>query len=195
MANLKITDIRLAKLSFELNERGLDQETEAPYRFKVGMQAERCTSTGQIKVRLQVTSATSEEEPEYPFFFDAIVVGTFEATGDIPTELMDQFAKINCPALMFPYLRETIADVTRRAGLPALHLPPINFVKQTGKLKEQTKEQTKTSTGGAARKDKTTKKVASKAAEPAAKKKTPKNIKRVASPRSSGIPETKPSME
>jgi preprotein translocase subunit SecB len=195
MASLKITDIRLAKLSFELNERGLDKEVEAPYRFKVGMQAKHSSSTGQIKVRLQVTSATSEEEPEYPFFFDVIVVGTFETTDGIPAELMDQYAKINCPALMFPYLRETIADVTRRAGLPALHLPPINFVKQAGKFKEETKEQTKTSTGRAARTEKTTKKVASKAAEPAASKKTPKNIKRVDSPRSSAIPETKSSKE
>jgi len=39
-----------------------------------------------------------------------------------------RLAEIDCAALIFPYLRETIADLTRRAGLAPLHLPPINFV-------------------------------------------------------------------
>jgi len=39
-----------------------------------------------------------------------------------------KLAEINCAAIVFPYLRETVADLTRRAGLAPLHLPPINFV-------------------------------------------------------------------
>lgn len=41
---------------------------------------------------------------------------------------LSRVAEINCAAIMFPYLRESLADLTRRAGLAPLHLPPINFV-------------------------------------------------------------------
>jgi preprotein translocase subunit SecB len=34
---------------------------------------------------------------------------------------------INCPNVLFPYLRETLADAVGRAGLPTVHLAPINF--------------------------------------------------------------------
>lgn len=40
----------------------------------------------------------------------------------------EKIAEINCAAIVFPYLRETVADLTRRAGLAPLHLPPMNFV-------------------------------------------------------------------
>jgi preprotein translocase subunit SecB len=34
---------------------------------------------------------------------------------------------IHCPAVLFPYARETVADATMRAGFPPVHLAPINF--------------------------------------------------------------------
>lgn len=42
---------------------------------------------------------------------------------------LDHLAMINCPAILFPYLRETVADITRRAGFRVLHLQPVNFVR------------------------------------------------------------------
>lgn len=39
-----------------------------------------------------------------------------------------KIAEINGAAIVFPYLRETVADLTRRSGLAPLHLPPVNFV-------------------------------------------------------------------
>ncbi len=34
---------------------------------------------------------------------------------------------INCPTVLFPYIRETLADAVTRAGFPPIHLVPINF--------------------------------------------------------------------
>jgi preprotein translocase subunit SecB len=45
---------------------------------------------------------------------------------DIPS--LKKVANINCAAIVYPYLRETAADIVRRAGLPQLNLPPVNFV-------------------------------------------------------------------
>jgi preprotein translocase subunit SecB len=43
-------------------------------------------------------------------------------------QTLDKIARINCAAILFPYLRETVSDIVRRAGLPPLNLPPVNFV-------------------------------------------------------------------
>jgi preprotein translocase subunit SecB len=34
---------------------------------------------------------------------------------------------VHCPIVLFPYVRETIADAVSRAGFPPVHLAPINF--------------------------------------------------------------------
>ncbi|MBF0496404.1 MAG: protein-export chaperone SecB, partial [Deltaproteobacteria bacterium] len=77
---------------------------------------------------LTVKTPSKEEHPTYPFYFDLSVAGLFEFNETIDEKLLQQFAKINCPAIIFPYLREALADLTRRSGFPALHLPVTNFV-------------------------------------------------------------------
>lgn len=43
-------------------------------------------------------------------------------------EKIGEIAEINCAAIVFPFAREVIADLTRRSGLPPFLLPPVNFV-------------------------------------------------------------------
>jgi len=63
-----------------------------------------------------------------PYYFEVESVALFQFD-EIPEEkTLKQFSEMNCPAIMFPYIRETIADLTRRAGFPPLHLNPINFI-------------------------------------------------------------------
>ena len=80
-------------------------------------------------VRLGAETPKVEEKPNYPFYFNVTVAGFFQFTEPIDEALRKQYATINCPAILFPYLRETLADLTRRAGFPPLHLPVTNFIK------------------------------------------------------------------
>ena len=34
---------------------------------------------------------------------------------------------VNCPALLFPFLRRIVADMTREGGFPPLLLDPVDF--------------------------------------------------------------------
>lgn len=57
------------------------------------------------------------------------MVGDFIFSGIIKIEqTLDKIARINCAAILFPYLRETVGDIVRRSGLPPFSLPPVNFV-------------------------------------------------------------------
>lgn len=44
-------------------------------------------------------------------------------------KILQQFADINGPAIIFPFLREHLASMSLKAGIPPIMLPPINFIK------------------------------------------------------------------
>jgi preprotein translocase subunit SecB len=45
----------------------------------------------------------------------------------VPADQLQPVLAIHCPTVLFPYLRETVADAIARAGFPPVHLAPINF--------------------------------------------------------------------
>jgi preprotein translocase subunit SecB len=46
---------------------------------------------------------------------------------NIPEPALEPFLLINCPTLIFPFLRRLVADITREGGFPPLLLDPIDF--------------------------------------------------------------------
>jgi preprotein translocase subunit SecB len=46
---------------------------------------------------------------------------------NMPEQMLEPFLLVNCPALLFPYLRRLVADLTREGGFPPLVLDPIDF--------------------------------------------------------------------
>lgn len=60
------------------------------------------------------------------FLIEASQAGIFTIRG-VPPEHLQPVIAINCPTVLFPYARETLADAVGRAGFPPVHLAPINF--------------------------------------------------------------------
>lgn len=46
---------------------------------------------------------------------------------NMPEQSLEPFLLINCPALLFPFARRLVADLTREGGFPPLLLDPIDF--------------------------------------------------------------------
>ena len=59
----------------------------------------------------------------------ATMVGIFEKTGESPLNDMEEFGRINGASIIFPFLREHIANLAMKAGLGPIMLPPVNFQK------------------------------------------------------------------
>jgi preprotein translocase subunit SecB len=51
----------------------------------------------------------------------------FEDEVPAPNEIV-RIAEINCATILFPFVREAIAEITRRAGIGQMLLQPMNFV-------------------------------------------------------------------
>ena len=46
---------------------------------------------------------------------------------NMPPQALEPFMLINCPTLLFPFLRRLVSDITREGGFPPLLLDPIDF--------------------------------------------------------------------
>lgn len=60
------------------------------------------------------------------FLVEVAQGGLFRISG-VPLPDIQPVLAIHCPNVLFPYIRETIADAITRAGFPPVHLDPINF--------------------------------------------------------------------
>ncbi|SMC29771.1 preprotein translocase subunit SecB [Andreprevotia lacus DSM 23236] len=71
-------------------------------------------------------TAEAKVEDRNVFLVEVTQAGLFQIE-NVPEAEMDPLLGIGVPSILFPYLRETISDLTTRAGFPPLLLQPINF--------------------------------------------------------------------
>ena len=58
------------------------------------------------------------------------MVGVFEKTGESQLDLQ-QFGNVNGAAIIFPYIREQLSNLSAKAGIGLVILPPFNFTKSS----------------------------------------------------------------
>ena len=71
--------------------------------------------------------AKAGEGADLLFKLDLEYAGVFRLT-NIPEEQMHPIIMIECPRLLFPFVRQIVADATRDGGFPPLFIDPIDFV-------------------------------------------------------------------
>jgi len=61
------------------------------------------------------------------FLLEVDYGGIFHVEG-VPEEQLHPFLMIECPRLMFPFVRRIISDVTRDGGFPPLNIDTVDFL-------------------------------------------------------------------
>lgn len=80
---------------------------------------------GLFEVILTVT-VTAKALDKTCFLVEAAQAGLFQIR-NVPEADLEPILGIACPNILFPYARETVADLIARAGFPPIHLAPVNF--------------------------------------------------------------------
>jgi len=57
---------------------------------------------------------------------ELVYAGLFKVR-NIPGQALEPFLLINCPSILFPFLRRIVADISREGGFPPLLLDPFDF--------------------------------------------------------------------
>ena len=55
------------------------------------------------------------------------MVGIFEVIGESQLKDLNEFGRINGAAIIFPFIREHITNLSQKGGMGTIILPPVNF--------------------------------------------------------------------
>ena len=127
---MKILAQYIRDMSFEniLSQKGASGEVAPDVQIQVNIDAKKRTVENQfeIVIKLKVNSV-NKGTTENLFLLEIEYAGLFLVTG-VPDEQLHPFLLIECPRMLFPFLRRIVSDVTRDGGFPPLNLETIDFL-------------------------------------------------------------------
>lgn len=135
-------------LSFEniLAQKGVDGELNPEIQVNVNIDAKKRTTDNQfdVIVKLRVDSK-SKNTNNVLFVLELDYGGVFQIE-NIPDDQLHPYLLIECPRMLFPFLRRIVSDITRDGGFPPLNLENIDFLKLYRQEIERRKQEDKKAT-------------------------------------------------
>ena len=135
-------------LSFEniLAQKGVDSELNPEIQVNVNIDAKKRTTDKQfdVIVKLRVDSK-SKNTNNVLFVLELDYGGVFQIE-NIPDDQLHPYLLIECPRMLFPFLRRIVSDITRDGGFPPLNLENIDFLKLYRQEIERRKQDDKKAT-------------------------------------------------
>lgn len=118
-------------LSFEnmVAQKGLSG-TEMQPEIQVGVNLDARQrpqpNTYDVIAKFKVSS-TNKANNETLFLLELDYAGVFQVEG-VPADQLHPFLLIECPRLLFPFIRRIISDVTHDGGFPPLNIDTVDFM-------------------------------------------------------------------
>jgi preprotein translocase subunit SecB len=118
-------------MSFEnmVAQKGITgSDVQPDIQVGVSLDARKRAADHQFDVitKYKITS-TNKANGDTLFLLELDYAGIFHVEG-VSDEQMHPFLLIECPRLLFPFVRRIISDVTRDGGLPALNIDTVDFL-------------------------------------------------------------------
>jgi preprotein translocase subunit SecB len=127
---MKILAQYIRDMSFEniLSQKGATGEVTPDVQIQVNIDAKKRSVENQfeIVIKLKVNSV-NKGTTENLFLLELEYAGLFLVTG-VPDEQLHPFLLIECPRMLFPFLRRIVSDITRDGGFPPLNMETIDFL-------------------------------------------------------------------
>lgn len=124
--SLKIEKIYLKDLSLENPGAPQSFTTQESPQVEVSLRSRGEQIEEAVFECVLTITVTAKTGDRTLFLVEAAQAGVFRISG-IPLSEVQPVLGIHCPNILFPYIREAIADAVSRAGFPPVHLDPINF--------------------------------------------------------------------
>ena len=117
-------------MSFEniVAQKGGAPDMQPDVQIQVNLDAKKRSQENQYEssIKLQITSKDKVSDAVL-FVLEIDYDGLF-FIDNVPNAQMHPFLLIECPRMIFPFLRRVVSDVTRDGGFPPLNLENIDFV-------------------------------------------------------------------
>ena len=117
-------------MSFEniMAQKGAPADVQPDVQVQVNLDAKTRGGENQYEtaIKLNITSKAKDGDATL-FVLEIDYVGIFQVES-VPEEQMHPYLLIECPRMIFPFLRRIVSDVTRDGGFPPLNLENIDFL-------------------------------------------------------------------
>ena len=127
---LRVLGQFIRDLSFEniMAQKGAPTDVQPDVQVQANLDAKKRTADNQYEtaIKLNVTSKAKGADTTL-FALEIDYVGIFDIQ-DVAEDQLHPFLLIECPRMIFPFLRRIVSDVTRDGGFPPLNLENIDFV-------------------------------------------------------------------
>ena len=124
---LQILTQYIRDLSFEniAAQKGLVSDGKPDIQVQVNIDAQqRPSDRYEVVLKLKIESKLTDTPV---FILEVDYAGLF-LIQNVPAEQLHPLLMIECPRLIFPYVRRIVGDVTRDGGYPSLNLEQIDFL-------------------------------------------------------------------
>lgn len=131
MPKLQILGQFVRDMSFEniAAQKAVNAQVQPDIGVQVALDARKREADDHYDVimKLRIESKTREAAPQPIFLLELDYGGIFKVE-NVGLEQMHAFLLIECPRMLFPFVRRIVSDVTRDGGYPPLNLDTIDFL-------------------------------------------------------------------
>ena len=117
-------------LSFEniLAQKPVDGQVQPDIQVQVSLDARKRPVEHQYDVIAKFNVTSKNKDGGQALFVLELEYGGIFLIENVPDEQLHPFLLIECPRMLFPFIRRIISDVSRDGGFPALNIDNIDFV-------------------------------------------------------------------
>ena len=117
-------------MSFEniLAQKGIKGEVQPEINVQVNVDGNKRPIEHQYEVIIKTKILSKTKEKGEPMFLLEVEYGGVFHVENLPDEQLHPYLMIECPRMIFPFLRRIVSDVTRDGGFPSLNLDTIDFM-------------------------------------------------------------------
>ena len=124
---MKIVNQYIRDMSFEniAAQKNLGNNLKPEVNVQVNLDANKKNDTGyEVALKLNV-NAKSGDQPVFVLEIDYAGLFTIE---NVPDDQLHPFLMIECPRMMFPFVRQIALNTTADGGFPPLNIDNIDFM-------------------------------------------------------------------
>ena len=117
-------------MSFEnyLVRKGVQGEVAPDVTVQVALDAKQRPTENQYELLAKFQIRSDNKNDKSPLFLLELEYGALFHVEGVPQEQLHPFLLIECPRMIFPFVRRIVSDVTRDGGFPPLNMDLIDFV-------------------------------------------------------------------
>ena len=127
---MKVIGQFIRDMSFEniLAQKPISGDVQPDIQVQVSLDGRKRDEDKQYEVLSKFKITSKNKNGGETLFLLELEYGGIFHIDNVPEEQLHPFLLIECPRMLFPFVRRIVSDVTRDGGFPPLNLDNIDFV-------------------------------------------------------------------